>query len=213
VSAALPKGFAVMMILRSAPPSPFGRKVKIAAALLGLTDEIRIVTADTNDPRDPLRSDNPLGKIPALVLEDGAVVHDSAVIVEYLDMRAGGGRLIPKGGMERIRALTMQSLADGLMDAAILQVYETRWRESERREAKWLDHQSGKVERALTWLEANAPDISGDLNVGHVAVAAALGYLDLRFKGEWRPVYPRLVNWLDAFAAKVPAFEATRAPG
>jgi glutathione S-transferase len=199
-----------MMLLRSASPSPFGRKVKIAAALLDLSSEITVIATDTVDPKDPLRSDNPLGKIPALILEDGQVVHDSAVIVEYLDMRAGGGRIIPKAGLDRIRVLTLQSLADGLMDAALLQVYEGRWRDPAQHDKKWLEHQSGKVARAMAWLEASPPVIRGDVNVGQIAVACALGYLDLRFKGEWRAAHPHLVAWLDAFAAKVPAFEATR---
>lgn len=199
-----------MMLLRSALPSPFGRKVKIAAALLGLSGEITIVTTDTVNPEDPIRSDNPLGKIPALVIEDGLVVHDSAVIVEYLDMRAGGGRVIPKSGVERIRVLTLQSLADGLMDAALLQVYEGRWRDADRHEKKWVEHQAGKVSRALAWLEAHPPGIEGGIHVGHIAVACALGYLDLRFAGKWRADHPGLVAWLDAFSAAVPAFEATR---
>jgi glutathione S-transferase len=200
-----------MMILRSAPPSPFGRKVKIAAALLDLTDEINVISTDTVDPDDPLRKDNPLGKIPTLVLEDGAVIYDSRVIIEYLDMRAGGGRLIPKGGMERIKVQTLHALADGIMDAGILQVYESRWRDPVKHELKWVEHQAGKVARALDYLEAHPPSLEGSLHAGHVAVACALGYLDLRFKGDWRAGYPKLTAWLDAFAAKVPAFEKTRA--
>jgi glutathione S-transferase len=200
-----------MMLLRSAPPSPFGRKVKIVADLLGLADEIKVIATDTVNPEDPLRSDNPLGKIPTLVIEDGTVVHDSPVIVEYLDMRAGGGGVIPKDGVARIQALTMQSLADGLMDAALLQVYEGRWRDAAHHERKWLDHQAGKVGRALAYLEASPPDIGAGIHVGHVAVACALGYLDLRFAGAWRADHPRLVAWLEAFATHVPAFEATRA--
>jgi glutathione S-transferase len=199
-----------MMILRSAPPSPFGRKVKIAAALLGLSGEINIVTADTVDPKDPLRGDNPLGKIPTLVIEDGAVIYDSRVILEYLDLRAGGSRIIPKGNMERIAAQTLHSLADGIMDAGILQVYEGRWRDPAKHEQKWVDHQAGKVGRALDYLEAQPPAITGAIHVGHIALACALGYLDLRFNGAWRANYPKLVKWLDGFAARVPAFEATR---
>jgi glutathione S-transferase len=200
-----------MMILRSAPPSPFGRKVKIAAALLDLTNEINVISTDTVDPEDPLRGDNPLGKIPTLVLEDGTVIYDSRVIIEYLDMRAGGGRLIPKGGMERIKVQTLHALADGIMDAGILQVYEGRWRDPAKHELKWVEHQAGKVARALDYLEAHPPSLDEALHAGHVAVACALGYLDLRFKGEWRAGYPKLTAWLGAFAAKVPAFEKTRA--
>ncbi|MFM9974343.1 MAG: glutathione S-transferase family protein, partial [Beijerinckiaceae bacterium] len=195
-----------MMILRSAPPSPFGRKVKIAAALLGLTGEINVVSTDTIDPQDPLREDNPLGKIPTLVIEDGTVIYDSRVIVEYLDMRAGGGQIIPKSGMERIRVQTLHALADGIMDAGILQIYEGRWRDPAKHELKWVEHQAGKVARALDYLEANPPNLEEALNIGHIAVACALGYLDLRFKSEWRAQYPKLTTWLAAFAAKVPAF-------
>jgi glutathione S-transferase len=200
-----------MMILRSAPPSPFGRKVKVAAAMLGLSDEMNVVITDTVDPNDPLRSDNPLGKIPTLVVEDGLVIYDSRVILEYLDMRAGGGRIIPKDPMARVRALTLQALADGIMDAGILQIYEGRWRDSAKHEQKWLDHQVGKVSRALDYLEANPPALGETMDVGHIAVACALGYLDLRFKSEWRASYPKLVKWLEAFSTKVPAFEKTKA--
>jgi glutathione S-transferase len=201
----------ILMILRSASPSPFGRKIKIAAALLGLSDKLTVVIADTVDPNDPIRSENPLGKIPALVLEDGMVIYDSRVILEYLDMKAGGGRIIPSDAMERIKVQTLHALADGIMDAGILQIYETRWRDSAKHEQKWLDHQAGKISRALSYLEASPPSLSGQIHVGVIAVACALGYLDLRFKGEWRVSYPKLVTWLDAFAAKVPSFEATRA--
>ena len=110
------------MILRSSPPSPFGRKVKIAAAILGLSDKIEIVVTDTIDPADSIRQQNPLGKIPALILADGTALYDSRVIVEYLDLMAGGGKLIPNGA-ERIQTLTLQALADGIMDAGILQMY------------------------------------------------------------------------------------------
>lgn len=202
--------YTIMMILRSAPPSPFGRKVKIAAALLNLSEEITVVTTDTVDPNDPLRGDNPLGKIPTLVIEDGTVIYDSRVILDYLDMRAGGGRIIPKENMQRINAQTLHALADGIMDACILQVYEGRWRESAKHEQKWLDHQAGKVGRGLDYLENSPPALGSSLHVGHIAVACALGYLDLRFKAQWRAHYPKLVTWLDSFAAKVPAFEKTK---
>jgi glutathione S-transferase len=198
-----------MMILRSAPPSPFGRKVKIAADILGLTGEINVIQTDTVDPNDPLRRDNPLGKIPTLVIEDGSVIHDSAVIVEYLDMRAGGGGVIPKAGIERVKVLTMQSLADGLMDASLLQVYEGRWRDAAKHEAKWVEHQAGKVSRATSYLEAAPPTLGDKIHVGQIAVACALGYLDLRFQGAWRKDYPHLVAWLDGFSARVPSFEKT----
>jgi len=198
-----------MLVLRSAPPSPFGRKVKIAASLLGLSDRIRVENADTTDPDEALRAQNPLGKIPTLILEDGETLYDSRVIVEYLDHLAGGGRLIP-GGPDRFRALPLQALADGIMDAGILQVYETRWRAEDRRERSWTDHQAGKVSRALAHAEARHAGRPETVHVGHVALACALGYLDLRFEGRWRPDHPRLVAFLDDFERRVPAFAETR---
>ena len=103
------------------------------------------------------------------------------------------------------------ALADGVMDACILQIYEIRMRAENERSASWVAHQRGKVDRALAQLEAAPP--AGTINVGHVALSCALGYLDLRFAGEWRTGHPRLVDWLGAFAAAVPAYAATAFSG
>jgi glutathione S-transferase len=199
-----------MMILRSSPPSPFGRKVKIAASLLGLDTQITMEKADTNDPADSLRKQNPLGKIPVLVLEDGTTLFDSRVIVEYLDHRAGGGRIIPAEPAARFAALRLQALCDGLMEAALLQVYEGRFRSEDKREPKWLNHQADKVARALAALEESPPALGTLPDIGQITLACALGYLDLRFQGNWRKDHPRLVAWLDNFAARVPAFSKTK---
>ena len=128
-----------MMILRSALASPFVRKVRIAASVLGLDRELKLEAADTASSADTIRQQNPLGKIPALVLEDGMVLFDSRVILDYLDHRAGGGIIVPRDGTARFAALRLQALADGLMDASILQVYEGRWRAPEKHEPKWVD--------------------------------------------------------------------------
>lgn len=198
------------MLLRSSPPSPFGRKVKIAAHRLGLMDRITIQPTDTTDPSDSIRQQNPLGKIPALVLDDGAVLYDSRVILEYLDHLAGGGRIIPAEPAARFAALRLQALADGIMDAALLQIYEIRFRDEAIRSKPWVDNQAGKVDRGLAVLEAAPPALGDALTVGEIAVACALGYLDLRFAGRWREAHPRLVAWLDDFAAREPSFAATR---
>jgi glutathione S-transferase len=198
------------MILRSAPPSPFGRKVKIAAAVLGLTDRIDIVPADTNNATDALRTQNPLGKIPTLVLDDGQTLFDSRVILDYLDHVAGGGRIIPAAPNARFAALRMQALCDGVMDASILQVYEARYRPEDIRHQPWLDYQADKVARALAVLEAEPQALDPVPHVGQIALACALGYQDLRFAGTWRKSHPKLVGWLDRFAGQVPAFEQTR---
>jgi glutathione S-transferase len=199
-----------MMILRSSPPSPFGRKVKLASGILGLDPQITIEKADPTDPDDPLRRQNPIGKIPALIIEDGTVLYDSPVILEYLDHRAGGDKIVPREPKARFAALTLQALCDGILDACILLVYEGRWRPAEKHEPKWVDHQNGKVERAFAVLEANPPALAAVPDVGQITLACALGYQDLRFGGKWRERYPRLLQWHDAFEARVPAFGRTR---
>jgi glutathione S-transferase len=197
-----------MLILHSSPTSPFGRKVRIAAALLGLSEQIEIVATDTSDPADSVRQKNPLGKIPVLIPEGQAPIFDSRVILEYLDQLAGGNRLIPAEPQARIAAFTSAALADGIIDACILRVYEGRFREPETHSAKWLDYQEGKVTRGLSFFSAKPP--VGRRDIVHIGLACALGYLDLRFSGTWREGYPELVAWLDKFGNDVPAFEATR---
>jgi glutathione S-transferase len=202
-----------VLTLRSSLASPFVRKVRIAASVLGLERDIAIEPSDTMNASDTVRQQNPLGKIPALVLEDGTVLFDSRVILDYLDHRAGGGRIVPTDPGARFSALRLQALADGLMDASVLLVYEGRWRPAERHEPKWVDHQAGKVARALAALEAAPPALTAPPDVGQIALACALGYRDFRFAGTWRGDHPRLVQWLDGFAARVPAFAATKPPG
>ncbi len=200
-----------MLVLRAAQASPFVRKVRIAASLMGLEDQIEIVEADTGDPDDSLRRQNPLGKIPALILESGEVIFDSAVIVEYLDWLAGGGKVIPTEPQARFHSLTQQALADGICDAAVLIRYEALWREPQMRSERWVAHQNEKIARALVHFGAEPPEELSD--IGTIALAAALGYLDLRFEGAWRAGHPKLVAWLDVFSEATPSFEATRFRG
>jgi glutathione S-transferase len=198
-----------MMVLRYSPASPYARKVRIAADLAGLTNRIELQQTDTGDPGSDIRGVNPLGKIPALTTDSGETFYDSRVIVEYLD-HLGGGRLIP-AGEARFPVLRHQALADGLLDAALLQVYEGRYRPAESRVQTWVDMQAGKVSRALAHMAEVHAKPADVIHLGHVAQACALGYLDLRFGGAWRATHPALVAWLDDFAAHVPAFEATKA--
>ncbi len=197
------------MILRSSPASPFGRKCKLAAHFLGLMDKIEITRANPMDPEDSIRGENPLGKIPALILADGSTLYDSRVICEYLDSLAGGSKLFPSGDA-RWGALTLQALCDGILDAAILQVYENRLRPEEKRHQDWVDHQQGKVQRGLSWLEANTPESSTQPNIGGITLACVLGYHDFRFDGAWRKEHPNLVSWLKEFEKAVPGFEETK---
>lgn len=199
-----------MMILRHSPASPFVRKVKIAADILGLTDRIELRDADTVAPEPGFLDQNALGKIPTLVLEDGTTLFDSPVIVEYLDHLAGGGRVLPRDPKARFAALRMQALCDGILDAALLIVYEGRFRQPEMKVQAWIDRQLGKIDRALAVLEAAPPAVSDVPDVGQITLACALGYLDLRLEGRWRQNHPKLVAWVDQFAARVPAFAKTK---
>ena len=198
------------MILRSSPASPFVRKVRIAAAVLGLADKIDVRETDLNDPADSIRAQNPVGKIPALILDDGTVYYDSRVILEVLDHLAGGGRIIPREPKARFAALRLQALCDGILDASLLLVYEGRYRPAEMKVQSWIDLQAGKVARGLAALEAAPPALDPVPDVGQIALACTLGYRDLRFGGTWRKDHPRLLAWHDKFASQVPAFAATK---
>ena len=199
-----------MMILRSTPASPFARKVRLAISILGFDRDVKIEPADLMDAADSIRKQNPVGKIPTLVTEDGGSLFDSRVILEYLDHRAGGGKIIPRDPKARFEALRLQALADGMTDAQILVVYEGRWRAAEKHEKKWVDYQSDKIKRGLAEFEAAPPQLDGTPHVGQIALACFLGHRDLRFKGDWRATQPKLVAWLDRFSAQVPAFEASK---
>ena len=161
--------------------------------------------------RTSLRRQNPLGKIPALILENGETIFDSAVIVDYLDWLAGGGKIIPSEPQARFRSLTQQALADGIAEAAVLIRYEILWREPPQRSEKWIAYQNEKIARALRAFEARPPEEL--IDAGTIALACALGYLDLRFEGAWRADHPRLVAWLEVFSEATPSFEATRFRG
>ena len=199
-----------MMILRSSPASPFGRKVRLAASVLGLAKDIEVTDTDLNDAADPIRAQNPLGKVPTLVAEDGVTYFDSRVILDFLDHRAGGGRIVPRGDAARLAALRLQALCDGILDASLLIIYESRYRPADMKVQTWIDRQAEKVARGLAVLEAAPPKLTDPPDVGQIALACVLGYRDLRFGGDWRKDHPRLLAWHDAFAAQVPAFEQTK---
>jgi glutathione S-transferase len=197
-------------VLRSTPTSPFGRKVRMAIEALGLSGRITVTPADPLDENDTLRQQNPLGKMPCLVLGDGSTIYDSGIIIEYLQDVAGTDRLLPLRGRDRYRALTLSRLADGIMDASILVVYETRFRPDLPHSPRWLSHQRDKIRRGLAAFEASPPD-PNKTDVVSIGLSCALGYLDWRKQVDWRPTFPALVEWLKRFSAHEPAFERTRA--
>ena len=202
------------MILYSAPASPFGRMVKLTASCLGQIDDIEVRATNTGDPDDGIRDVNPLGKIPALVVagqggDDGQTLYDSRVIVEYLDVLAGGGRVIPAGGPARFEVLTRMARMVGVLDAAILVVYEARFRPAEMRVESFVDYQRGKIIRVLETVGDAAYQNGAMPDAGEITLACALDYLDFRQQVNWRDHAPQLQDWLAAFGASVPGYAAT----
>lgn len=195
------------MRLYHSPTSPYVRKVMILLHETGLVDRVELVRA-AGTPLEPgtLPVDhNPLGKVPVLETADG-VMFDSRVICRYLDDLAGAGAYPYGRGVWR--TLTLEALADGILDAALLIVYETRLRPEEVRFAPWVEAQTVKVTRALDALEAEwvghltaARDGCPDMST--IAVAAALGYVDVRLAAlDWRAERPLLAAWADGFAQR-----------
>jgi glutathione S-transferase len=197
-------------VLRSSLTSPFGRKVRMAIDVLGLGGRVTVAHADPLDENDTLRQQNPLGKMPCLVLPDRSTIYDSGIIIEYLQDVAGTDRLLPLHGRERYQALTLSRLADGIMDASILVVYETRFRPDLPHSPRWLSYQRGKIRRGLAAFEASLPD-AYKTDVVSIGLSCTLGYLDWRKQVDWRPAYPGLLDWLNRFSMHEPAFGRSRA--
>src|SRR5882757_6797557 len=128
-----------MLTLRTSLGSPFGRKARLAASILGLDDKVKVEAASTQDPADPIQKQNPIGKVPVLILEDGSTLFDSPVILEYLDTLAGGGKILPKETKPRFDALRLEALTDGILEASLLIVYEARYRPADKIVPKWID--------------------------------------------------------------------------
>ena len=200
------------MKLLSSPASPFGRKVKMTIWMKNLKDKVEITTVDATKGDTTLSAANPMGRIPVLVADGGLVIHDSHVICEYLDSVGTGPVLFAKSGPERWEALTRASLADGIIEAALLMVYEGRYRPENMKVQSWLDRQTSKINASLGMLEKAPPMWKTAPDYGHLTLAAALGYLDFRHKGEWRAGHPKMVAWLDGFAKAVPGYEASKPP-
>jgi glutathione S-transferase len=201
------------MRLYHSPSSPFVRKVMIVAHETGQADQIALIPAAGTalDPGTMPVGLNPLGKIPTLERPDGPPIFDSRVICRYLDDRAQAG-LYP--AQPRLwEALTLESIADGMNDAAVLMIYETRVRPEAIRMPAWVEGQWGKVARTLDALEAGwLPYLAGAPCIGQFALAAALGYIDFRHGArDWRAGRPGLAAWHAPMAAR-PSLRATEPP-
>lgn len=191
------------MKLTMAAPSPFVRKVRVTVHEAGLAHRVEEVTVGSSpmEPDADAISANPLGKIPALIREDGPSIYDSRVICRYLDDLAGAG-LYPESRLWEV--LTLEATADGIMEAAVLMVYEKRFKGDEGKNGEWIEAQWGKVTRALGVIEGRwMSHLSGKLNMGQIGVGCALGYLDFRHADrDWRAPVPALAEWYAGFAER-----------
>ncbi|PWK59847.1 glutathione S-transferase [Roseicyclus mahoneyensis] len=195
-------------VLLGSPLSPFARKARVVIAELGITDiPFEQVATSPVKGEDRINAANPLGKIPALVRDEGPTLYDSRVITRYLDATRGG-TLYPAARLWEV--LTLEATADGMMEAAVGMIYEERYRPEEIRFAPWVEGQWGKVSRALDAIEGQwMSHLAGPLDMGQIAVGCALGYLDLRHAArDWRAGRPALAAWEAGFATR-PAMSAT----
>ena len=203
------------MTLFHSPLSPFVRKVMVVLHETGQLERVQLqpvnISPVSGDPQ--LNQDNPIGKIPALRLEDGTVLHDSRVILDYFDHQHVGNPLIPRDGSARWRRLTLASMADGIMDAAVLVRYESALRPPEKHWAPWLDEQRNKIRRTLAELEADAiAELASHFDIAAISVACALGYLDFRHPDlHWRDANPQLAAWY-AEVSQRPSMLETQPP-
>jgi len=179
--------------------SPYVRKVMMAAHETGTVDRFeceRVIVSAFAENTDMLPV-NPLGKIPTLILDDGTALYDSPVICEYLDGLHDGPKLFPPSGMARFTALKWLALGDGMLDMLLARMYEVRTRTDEQRSQKLLDAIAAKQKTCLDALEVMAPVLAKTpVNIGHLAIMCALGYLDFRFADDdWRKGRPALAAW------------------
>lgn len=197
------------MKLYHSATSPYVRKVDLVLHLTGQGGAVERLPGGGTPmaPNAGTVSQNPLGKVPCLVTDEGLALYDSRVICRYLDHLAGG-HLYPTG-VTQWRVLTAEARADGVVDAALLVVYEARLRPEPIRLQTWVDGQLDKVRRGVAAMEADAAHLAGPLTIAHVATAAALGYLDFRHGYlAWRDGAPQLAAWYDEFA-RHPAMQTT----
>lgn len=203
------------MTLFHNPASPFVRKVRVLLIETGQQDRVALQACMPTPiaPDAQVVQGNPVGKIPALRLADGSALHDSRVILDYLDHQHVGDPLIPRDGSARWRRLTLASIADGIMDAAVLVRYETAMRPAEKHWDQWLDEQRNKIRRSVAELEAEATaELASHFDIAAISVACALGYLDFRHPDlQWRDANPQLAAWY-AEVSQRPSMQLTQPP-
>lgn len=191
------------MQLLISPASPYVRKVRVLLRetdLLGTVQEVIVSTSPLNSAAEVVAA-NPLGKIPALIRPDGPAIYDSRVITRFLDDHAGAG-LYPQTRIWEI--LTLEATADAIMDATVAMSYETRLRPEAEQSRDWIEAQWAKAARAISAVNTRwMSHMTGPLNIGQIAMACALSYIDLRHDGRgWRNGNDALARWHAEFALR-----------
>ncbi len=185
------------MKLFYSPTSPFVRKVMACAIAREIEQQIELVPTNPHVSPETLLAANPLSKVPCLITTDGLALFDSPVICEFLDTVDNGLPMFPPHGGQRWRALKLQAMADGVMDAAVARRGEQGKPQEDARNA-FMARQKAAVDRTLAEWEKDPPH--NLIDIGSISVACALGYLDLRFAMEpWREAHPALAAWFAAF--------------
>ncbi|HGG06044.1 MAG TPA: glutathione S-transferase [Aliiroseovarius sp.] len=198
------------MQLTYAAASPFVRKVRVVLAETGQQDDVELLPVETGPlaPAPEVSAANPLSKIPALIRPDGPALYDSRVITRFLNARAGAD-LYPAA--REWEVLTLEATGDAIMEAAVLMVYEKRWRPGDKQDHSWMDAQWSKVSGALDALNSRwMSHLAGPLDIGQISVGCALGYLDFRHDDrQWRHGHDALDDWFAVFGER-DAMRATR---
>lgn len=201
------------MKLYSSPSSPFARKVRVLLHETGQVDDVALVEVATTAvaPSEELRAQNPLAKLPALSRDEGPAIYDSRVICAFLDDRAKAG--LYGSGDAQWELKTLEATCDGILDAAVLMVYEGRVRPEDKQFDGWVEAQWSKVAGGLAAIDARwMSHLEGPLNIGQIGLGCALGYIDYRHDARnWRGIAPALATWYETFATR-PSMEATAPP-
>ena len=200
------------MKLRTSFTTPYGRKARIVVIERGLEDRVEIVATDPWSPDTDLPADNPIGKVPTLILEDGTIFFDSSLVCEYLDAIAPGGPMLYPAGPTKWAVQRLHMLAQGGLDASVARLLDMR-RPDELQSEAWQSRQRATMARVLDamegWIDTFKAD---DLSIGTITAACMLSYFDFRFAADdWRQGRPILTGWYDAFRTR-PSFVATEPP-
>jgi len=197
------------MRLRYSPTSPFVRKVMVTAYEKGLETSLDLIPTNVWDPDTDISSDNPLGKVPALLLSNGDTLYDSIVICEYLDSLEPAPRLFPITGPERWQALRQHALANGAIESGVSVLLEKR-RPPQQQSGEWITRQLSKIKLALNALEEDAPELGEDVTIAHITIGCCLEWLEFRsVDASWRTGRPHLTRWHRDFSLRRSMYETT----